>query len=432
MASRVRTFRGIHDGHAAGRLPISDRGGRRLVGTVTMLAVLAMLAFAGSARAATPVGLGTAQSFAVLAGSAVTNTGPTVINGDLGVSPSLGISGFPPGLVNGTQHAGDAVALQAKTDLVTAYDDAAGQGPPIAVTADLGGQTLTPGIYNSASSLGLTGTLTLDGEGDPSAVFIFQAGSTLTTASASSINLIGGAQSCNVFWQVGSSATLGTDSRFVGTILALTSISLTTGATVDGRVLARNGAVTLDSNVITRSLCVATPPPVVPPIVVPPIVFPPLVAPPVFIALPTAPPADTPPGTTPVTPTTPTSTPGTATSPDATGAPAAVAALADAKGPRVRITGVRGVGTVCTGRDFTMRVRVRDASGLRSVNVYLDGKRIVRTTRTRFTIRIKIAAIGAGHHTIRVVARDRRGNRTISRSSFTRCSQQLATPHYTG
>ncbi|MYR22010.1 ice-binding family protein, partial [Streptomyces sp. SID6137] len=204
---------------------------------------------------ATPVPLGTADSFAVLAGSAVTNTGPSVITGDLGVSPGTAISGFPPGLVNGAQHSADAVAAQAQTDLVTAFNDAAGQATDGALPADAGGLTLVPGVYTASSTLGLTGTLTLDAQGDPNAVWVFQVGSGLTTASSSQVLLTNGASPCNVFWQVGSSATLGTDSTFVGNILALTSISATTGATIDGRALARNGAVTLDTNTITRPQC---------------------------------------------------------------------------------------------------------------------------------------------------------------------------------
>jgi hypothetical protein len=220
------------------------------------LFVVVVLAAASCTRAdAATVGLGTAGSFGVLGGSAVTNTGPTVIAGDLGVAPGTAVSGFPPGTVSGAVHANDAVAVQAKSDLVTAYDDAAGRSSTATVSGDLAGRTLTSGVYTSATSLGLSGDLTLDAQGDPNAVFVFQAGSTLTTASASRVLLIGGAQACNVFWQVGSSATLGSATAFTGTILALTSISLTTGATVDGRALARNGAVTLDTNVFTRSAC---------------------------------------------------------------------------------------------------------------------------------------------------------------------------------
>ena len=155
------------------------------------------------------VGLGTATPYAVLAGTTVTNTGPSVISGNVGVSPGTAITGFPPGLVNaGTIHAADAAALQAKNDLTTAYNDAAGRSPVVDETSqNLGGQTLVPGVYSAASGMALTGTVTLDAQGDPDAVFVFQAGSTLITASSSRVALIGGAQACNVFWQVGSSAT---------------------------------------------------------------------------------------------------------------------------------------------------------------------------------------------------------------------------------
>ena len=214
----------------------------------------------GAAAAATAVPLGTADSFAVLAGSGVTNTGPTTLNGDLGSYPTTTITGTATLTVNGTNHAGDGVTQGAKTDLVTAYNTAAGQGPTSPISGDLGGRTLTAGVYNSSSSIGLTGTLTLDGAGNANSVFVFQAGSTLTTASGSRVVLINGAQSCNVFWQIGTSATLGTGSSLHGTILAMTSITLTTGATVAGRVLARNGAVTLDTNTVTRPGCVVAPP----------------------------------------------------------------------------------------------------------------------------------------------------------------------------
>jgi Ice-binding-like len=228
---------------------------RRALGLLS-LALMSTVAFATSAQAQT-VGLGTADAFSVLGGSTVTNTGPSVINGDLGLSPGTAVVGFPPGIVNGTIHATDAVALQAQSDLTTAYNDAAGRPSTATVSGDLAGRTLTGGVYSSASSLGLSGDLTLDAQGDPNAVFVFQAGSTLTTGSGSRVLLMGGAQACNVFWQVGSSATIGTGTAFTGNILALTSISLTTGATLDGRALARNGAVTLDTNVITRSTCAA-------------------------------------------------------------------------------------------------------------------------------------------------------------------------------
>jgi hypothetical protein len=223
------------------------------------LVAFSLLAAASLTLAAhAPVGLGTADSFAVLGGTTVTNTGPTVVSGDLGVSPGSAVTGFPPGLViNGAIHAADAVALQAQSDLTTAYNDAAGRTCTSDLSGvDLGTQTLTDGTYCFSSSAQLTGTLTLNGEGNPNAVFIFQIGSTLTTAPASTVSLINGAQACNVYWQVGSSATLGTTTTFRGSILALTSIALQTGATiVEGRALARNGAVTLDTNTITRDTC---------------------------------------------------------------------------------------------------------------------------------------------------------------------------------
>jgi ice-binding like protein len=217
--------------------------------------ILGLVALLGAAGLSAPARgdnvLGFAQSFAVLSGSTVTNTGPTTIRGDLGVWPGSAVTGFPPGLlVGGAMHAGDAVAHLAQDAVTTAYNDLASRAATQVLTgSDLGGLTLTPGVYFFSSSAQLTGTLTLNGLGDPNAQFIFQMGSTLTTASASSVLTINGADGCNVYWQVGSSATLGTNTAFAGNILALTSITLTTGATLaDGRALARNGAVTLDSN----------------------------------------------------------------------------------------------------------------------------------------------------------------------------------------
>ena len=203
--------------------------------------------------------LGTAESFAVLGASTVTNTGPTIISGNLGVSPGAAVTGFPPGVVvpPGTIHAADAVALQAQSDVTIAYNDLAGRASNFNLTGqDLGGLTLVPGVYTFSSSAQLTGTLTLDAQGDPNAEFIFQIGSAITTATNSSVELINGADSCNVYWQVGSSATLGTNTEFAGSILALTSITLVTDATIlNGRALARNGAVTMDSNQISIDGC---------------------------------------------------------------------------------------------------------------------------------------------------------------------------------
>jgi hypothetical protein len=210
----------------------------------------------GPAQAAEgAVGLGTAGSFAVLAGTTVTNTGPSVISGDVGVSPGTAVTGFAPvEVTNGTIHRADAVAAKAQSDTTIAYNDAAGRTTSETVTADLAGQNLSPGVY-TGPTLALNGTLTLDAHGDPNAVYVFKAGSTLKTGSGSAVLLVNGADPCNVFWQVGSSATLGTTTSFAGTVLALASITAKTNATVAGRLLARNGAVTLDTNTITSTEC---------------------------------------------------------------------------------------------------------------------------------------------------------------------------------
>jgi HD-GYP domain-containing protein (c-di-GMP phosphodiesterase class II) len=200
------------------------------------------------------VSLGSAANFAVLAGSTITNTGATSITGNVGLSPGTAVTGFLGGLLDVTVHADNDVALQAKTDLAGAYDDAATRTTTDTIPVELGGTTQTPGVYDTAAgTFGITGTVTMDAQGDPNAVFIFKAASTLITASASHVKLINGAQASNVFWQVGSSATLGTYSVLRGNVLALASITVTTGTTVDGRMLARTGAVTLDSDTITRT-----------------------------------------------------------------------------------------------------------------------------------------------------------------------------------
>jgi hypothetical protein len=202
----------------------------------------------------TPVALGSASSFAVLAGSTVTSTGPTSITGDLGVSPGTAVTGFGPGTLIGTAHAGDPAAAQAIADLTTAYDDAAGRTLcPVSVAGNLGGRTLAPGLYRSTSSLEVSsGNLTLDARGDGNAVFIFQMASTLTTTSGRRVILTNGARAANVYWQVGSSATLGTTSAFQGTIMADQAITLATGATLNGRALARIAAVNLDGNAVAK------------------------------------------------------------------------------------------------------------------------------------------------------------------------------------
>jgi uncharacterized protein with beta-barrel porin domain len=231
-------------------------------GAVAALGLLVLAPISPSHAQAPP--LGTLASFGVLGASTVTNTGPTVIGtitvpANVGVSPGsavVGLSTFPlatPGTVHGTIHSNDAVAIQAQIDLTTAYTNLMGRTTTVDLTGqDLGGRTLVPGVYNFSSLAQLTGTVTLNGLGNPSSIFIFNIGSTLTTASASAVSLINGAQGGNVFWRVGSSATLGTTTSFAGDILAQASITLTTGATITcGAAWARTGAVTLDTNTIT-------------------------------------------------------------------------------------------------------------------------------------------------------------------------------------
>ena len=213
-----------------------------------------------ASAAEAPVGLGTAADFSVLAGSTVTNTGASFLAQSLGVHPGNTAPGFPPGSVGGEIHLGDAVALQAKSDLTTAYNDAAGRTPFTNLPSELGGTTLNPGVYRIGAAE-VTGQLRLNAQGDPQAVFIFQIDSTLITASNSSVVFVNGASPCNVYWKVGSSATLGTGTTFIGNIMAQASITMTTGATLQGRALARTGAVTLDDNVITQPLCTPTPSP---------------------------------------------------------------------------------------------------------------------------------------------------------------------------
>ncbi|HEY3195530.1 MAG TPA: ice-binding family protein [Candidatus Dormibacteraeota bacterium] len=228
------------------------------------LAALVILIWPATALAATDPGLGGAGNFAVLAGTTVTNTGPSWITGQLGVAPGSAVTGFPPG-TSGVQHKGDSVATTAQTNLSAAYTNAAAQPCPGSnnfTGVNLGGKTLVPGVYCQTTAPSLTGTLTLNGSG----VYIFQIGSTLVTASGARVHLIGGAQPCQIFWVVGSSATIATSTTFVGTIMALTAIAMQTGATLNGRALARNAAVTLDTNrIIQPSGCGYPVPTYVPP-----------------------------------------------------------------------------------------------------------------------------------------------------------------------
>lgn len=220
--------------------------------------IMALLSFAaatiGTASAAPgPVNLGTAESFALLAATTITNTGPSVITGDVGVSPGSAITGFPPGVIVGTIHQGDPTAAQAEADAAAAFTDMSSRACEVDLSGqNLGGLTLTPGTYCFATSAQLSGILTLDAQGNSNAVFLFKIGSTLTTAANSSVNLINSADAKNVFFQVGSSATIGVGTQFRGSIVAFTSITVTTSASVDGRLIALNGAITLDSNMVTR------------------------------------------------------------------------------------------------------------------------------------------------------------------------------------
>jgi hypothetical protein len=246
------------DSLAASRHIALRTGPRTFRGGLILLGSLSTLIFASSALGATAtVGLGTAAPFSVLGGSTVTNTGPTTMFGDLGLAPGSSVTGEPH--VLGQTHVDDAVANEAKSSLTTAYNDAATRPSSGSAGTELAGQELSPGVYTAGSSLLLSsGSVTLNAEGDPNAVFIFQIPTTLTTGSNTSVALVGGAQACNVFWQIGSSATLGSGTHFVGTIMAAASITANTAATIHGRLLAQTGAVTLEDNTITTSNCASS------------------------------------------------------------------------------------------------------------------------------------------------------------------------------
>jgi hypothetical protein len=226
---------------------VRDTGGLAMVANYTW-------SFTTSACGLAPINLRSADNFVVLAGSTVTSTGPTSVTGDLGVSPGTAITGFPPGILVGSQHAGDPTSAQGIADLTTAYNDAAGRSLcAITIAGDLGGLTLPPGLYNSKSSIEVNlADLTLDAGGDEDAIWIFQIASTLTTSPGRQVILAGGAKSANIYWQVGTSATFGTTTAFQGTVMADQAITLNTGASLDGRALARIAAVNLDSNTIVK------------------------------------------------------------------------------------------------------------------------------------------------------------------------------------
>lgn len=224
---------------------------------LTGLGLIASLWGAIPALAATAPTLGAAQSYAVFGATTVTSTGASAITGDVGVSPGTSVTGFPPGTLSGTIHINDGSAIAAKGLIATAYGGLSQVCNTNLTGQDLGGMTLTPGVYCFDSSAQLTGALTLNALGDPNAVFVFQTGSTLTTATNASVNVINSGQNCNVFWQIGSSATLGINTVFKGNVLASASITLTTGTSLNGRALALAGAVTLDTNAVAIATCAA-------------------------------------------------------------------------------------------------------------------------------------------------------------------------------
>ncbi|MGZ4518585.1 MAG: ice-binding family protein [Mycobacteriaceae bacterium] len=247
---------------------VARRGGATLFAFAIAAAVLLMVGSPATAAIVSTVPLGTSANYSVLAGSTVTNTGPSTLGESLGLWPGTSITGFPPGKVlpPGTTDKTNAAAKKAQSDLTAAYVNAAGRPINATTKADLANLKLSAGVYAGPSkgALSLTGPLVLDGAGNPNSVFIFQTNSTLITGSGSTVALINGAEACHVFWQVGSSATLGTGSVFAGNILAVTSITVNTSVTVHGRALARNGAVTLHNDTFTQPTCAATPTTTVP------------------------------------------------------------------------------------------------------------------------------------------------------------------------
>jgi len=358
------------------------------------LALAVGLAFAAvpAAAQAAPVLLGTASPFVVLGGQAVSNTGPSLLNGDLGVSPGTSLTGFGlPAVVNGATHNNDAVAAQAQLDLTNAYNVAAGQLPSTDKTGqDLGGQTLTAGAYGFTSDAQLTGTVTFDAENNPNAQFVVNVASQLTTASASSVALMRGANPCNIYWRVGSSATLGTSTAFKGNLMALSSISLQDAATVQGRLLARNGSVSLINNVLDRSMCGT--------------------------------------GSTPGEPT-PTPTSGSADSPGTTGGASPSPGTTSPAGRRTTRATRRGTATVrptpraeCTD-GFSARVR---GKLIKRVVFSLDGKRIASRIGSPFRVYVKAAA---GRHIVkaRVTFKDATRAKTL-RMRYRACAAQVAQP----
>ncbi len=242
---------------AADRRTLSGLLASALAATVS--AAMVFLTPTAASAIALPVPLGTTATYSVLAGAGVTNTGNSVLAHDLGTHPTPAITGFPPGQVGGAIHAADAAALQAKSDLLVAYNNAAGQAVDFALPAGIGGgPALLPGVYHATAGVGITGDLILDGQGSSDAVWVFQIPESLTTATSSRILLTNGASACNVFWQIGEDASLGVTTSFVGTLMAENSITVNQGTNVEGRLLAQVGSVTLNNNRIFLGNCAAS------------------------------------------------------------------------------------------------------------------------------------------------------------------------------
>jgi hypothetical protein len=367
----------------------SKRAGRAGRAGIALVLAVGFASGAVPAAAQTPVNLATVAPFVVLGGQAVTNTGPSVLNGDLGVSPGTSLVGFGlPAVVNGATHASDAVALQAQSDLTTAYDVAAAQPSADMTGLDLGNQILNAGAYSYTSDAQLTGALTLDAEGDPNAQFVFKVASALTTASASSVLLINGASPCNVYWQIGSSATLGSTTAFKGNLMALSSISLNNAATVQGRMLARNGQVSLINNVIDGSMCGTS----------------------------TSAPSPTP---TPGTPTTSGGTSPAASTPANQAPPASQTQTPTRRGTAILR---RTPGERCTD-GFHARVR---GSMIRRVVFTLDGRRIATRSSSPYSVFVRQLS---GLHIVRarVTFRDATRARTL-RLGYRACAAAVLQP----
>lgn len=338
-------------------------------GRLAALTLVALFSFAAVPVAANAaVNLATVQPFVVLGATTVTNTGPSVLNGDLGVATGTELVGFGlPAVVNGATHNNDGVAQQAQLDLSTAYDVAAGEPSPPGkemTGIDLGSKTLLAGVYHFSSSAQLTGQLTLDAQGDPNAEFIFQIGSTLTTASASSVILTNGASPCNVHWQIGSSATLDSGTTFIGNVMALEDITLNDAVTVTGRVLALNGQISLINDTLNRPECATGS-------------------------------EETPTGSTPTT-TTP-----TATTPAGSGGTGTT--KGKARAPKDNTNGTASLGRGKVGPNG-VRATVR-GTRIKSVTFTVDGKRVKGNTRRS----VRVAA-GPGTHV--VTAKVRFGDNT--------------------